>query len=123
MGKATAEIGATAAARKFSAKLGTSINESTMRGLKKAYELERQLKRRREEDELSVTRLPPKKRGRPLLLGKTLDAAVQDYIVKLRERGCPVNTEILRAAAKGLVRAMDATRLAEYGGPATLSVP
>ena len=50
MGKATAEIGAIAAARKFSAKLGTRINESTMRGLKTAYELERQLKRRREDE-------------------------------------------------------------------------
>ena len=46
MGKAAFDLGATAASRKYSAKLGTSINESTMRGLKRAYVLERQSKGR-----------------------------------------------------------------------------
>ena len=41
--------------------------------------------------------------------------------MKLREKGYPVNTEIIRALAKGLVKAMDTTRLAKSGGPATLS--
>ena len=122
MGEAALKFGATAASRRYSAKLGTSISESTMRGLKKAYVLERNRKRRREENESPVTSLPPMKRGRPLILGKTLDDAVQEYILKLREGGCPVNTEIVRAAAKGLIQAMDRTRLAECGGPATLSV-
>ena len=40
--------------------------------------------------------------------------------MKLREWGCPVNTEIVRAVAKALVQAMDTTRLAECV-PATLS--
>ena len=119
MGKATLQFGATAVARKYSVKLGT-VNESTMRGLKQAYVLEGQRKRRRE-DLMTVMSLPHKKRGRPLLLGKTLDA-VQSYILKLRERGCPVNTEIVRAAARGIVQTMGTTRLAEYGGPSTLSV-
>jgi len=48
--------------------------------------------------------LPPKKRGRPLLLGASLDDAVQQYILKLIERGCPVNTTIVRAAAKGIAK-------------------
>ena len=42
--------------------------------------------------------------------------------MKLKERGCPVNMEIVRVVAKGVVKAMDTTRLAECGGPATLSV-
>lgn len=42
--------------------------------------------------------------------------------MKLRETGSPVNMEIVRAAAKGPVKAMDTTRLAKCGGPATLSV-
>ena len=40
MDKATLELGATAASRKYSAKLGTSVNKSTMQGLKKVYVLE-----------------------------------------------------------------------------------
>ena len=84
MGKMTCQIGPTETASKFSAKLGTPINESTMRGMKKAYTDERQKKRRREDDDLTVTTFLLKKRGRPILLGKTLDTAVQDYILKLR---------------------------------------
>ena len=56
------------------------------------------------------------------MLGKTLNDAVQSYILKLRERGCPVNTEIVKAAAREIVQTMETTRLAEYSGPATLSV-
>ena len=56
------------------------------------------------------------------MLGKTIDDAVQSYFLKLRENSCPVNTEIVRAAARGIVRTTETTRLAEYGGPATLSV-
>ena len=54
-----------------------------------------------------IEELPPKKQGRPLLLGATLDSAIQQYILKLKERGCPVNTTIVRAAAKGIAKVMD----------------
>jgi len=40
----------------------------------------------------------------------------------LRDYGCPVNTTIVVAVARGIAKAMDQTRLAEYGGPATLTV-
>ena len=65
------------------------------------YILERKWKRCREKDELAVISLsvPPKTRGWPLILGKTLDNPVQEYILKLRERGCAVSMEIVRAAA------------------------
>ena len=33
-----------------------------------------------------------------------------------------MNTEIVRAVAREIVQTMETTRLAEYGGPATLSV-
>ena len=61
MGKAAAEIGATVAARKFSGKLGTTIIESTVIGMKKAYKLKKRLNRHRKEDESSMIRLPQKK--------------------------------------------------------------
>jgi len=79
MGKDACKMGPTAAAWKYSAKLSTKINESTMRGIKRAY-LEA---RGRQDDDEPVTTLPPKKRGRSLLLGKTLDVAVHEYILKL----------------------------------------
>ena len=56
-----------------------------------------------------------------MLLGKKLNNALQEYILKLRERGCPVNTHLVIAATRGITQAMDRTRLVEYGGPATLS--
>ena len=70
---------------------------------------------------MSVNKLQPKKRGRSLLLGKKLDNAVQEYILKLRECGCPINTHLIIAAARGITQAMDHTRLIEYGGSATLT--
>ena len=70
----------------------------------KAYVLERNLKRHREEDELTVTSLPPKKRGRPFLM-----ILLGVHFETIRERDYPVSTEIIRAAARGLVQAMDIT--------------
>lgn len=121
MGKLVCTIGATAAAKSFSKKLGVKLNESTLCGFKRAYIDERNVKRLREEEDLSVNELQPKKKGRSLLLGKKLDSAVQEYILKLRERGCPINTHLTIAAARGIAQAMDRTRLAEYGGSATLT--
>ena len=40
-----------------------------------------------------------------MFLGKRLDDAVQEYILKLREHGCPVNNELVVAAARGIAQA------------------
>ena len=45
IGKLACTIGATAAAKSFSRKLGVKINESTVRGFKKSYIAERSAKR------------------------------------------------------------------------------
>ena len=121
MGKLACSIGATAAAKSFSRKLGVKINESTVRGFKRAYLAERSAKRLRKEEDCSVNEIQPKKKGRSLLLGRKLDTAVQNYILKLREHGCPINAHLTVAAARGIVQAMDRTKLAEYGGSATLT--
>ena len=99
------------------------MNESTVRGLKQAYLTERRRKWLMEDEDLTVHELPIQKKGRPLLLGKKLDDAVQEYILKLREHGSAINTVIVVAVARGLAVAIDRTRLAEYDGPATLSIP
>jgi len=62
MGKAACKMEPTSVAWKYSAELTTKINESTMHGIKRAY-----LKARGQK--MTVTTLPPKKLGRPLLLG------------------------------------------------------
>ena len=121
MRKLACTIGTMATAKSFSRKLGVTINESIVRGCKKAYIAERSTKRLREEEDLSVNELQPKKKGRSLLLGKKLDNAAQEYILKLRECGCPISIHLIIAATRGIAQAMDRTRLAEYGGPATLT--
>ena len=72
MGKLTCRVGPTEAAKRFSRKLGLTINESTMRSIKKDYMYvnKQHQKRLLEEDDLTVSELPVRKRGRPLLLGK-----------------------------------------------------
>ena len=68
-----------------------------------------------------VTELNPKKRGRPVVLGKKMDDVVQQYISKLRKCGSPINTAVVISGARGILKSMDRTRLAEFGGPATLT--
>jgi len=123
MGKLTCRVGATEAAKRFTKKLEFRINESTMRSIKKDYLDKRHKKRLREKDDLTVSELPVKKRGRPLLLGKKLDNSVQEYILKLRDHGCAINTTVVIAVARGVGTVLERTRLAKYGGPATLSIP
>ena len=67
------------------------------------YVLERQWKRCREEDELAVTSLPPKKWGRVLILVKT-DIAVQEYILKLRERAILSTRKLSKQQQKDLFK-------------------
>lgn len=96
-------------ARYFSRKLKGNINESTVHSIKKAYVQQRQ-------SEQDVLVLPPKKRGRPVLLGAELDSKVQIYLKKLREKGASVSTRIVIAAARGIVMAYDRDILEEFGG-------
>ena len=65
---------------------------------------------------MSITTLPTKKRGRPLLLGPVIDDKVQQYLKAIRRSGGTVNTAIAMAAAKGIVLKTDRTLLVEYGG-------
>ena len=115
-GKFVCTIGATAGAKSFLRKLGVKINENTVRGFKRAYLAKQSTKRLRKEEDLSVNEIQLKKKGRSLLLGRKLDNTVQNYILKLKEHGCSINAHLTIAAARGIVQAMDRTRLAEYSG-------
>ena len=63
LGKLAVDIGASAAAKRFSKKLKYPVNESTARRFKQLYLEERRAKRLREEENLTVSDLPLKKRG------------------------------------------------------------
>jgi len=121
IGKLAGQIGPSEAARRFSRNLGYSVNESTARRFKKLCDQERKTKRMKEEPE-DIIELPLKKRGRPLLLGKSLDDQVQEYIMKLHEYGCVVNTTIVVVVARGLATVIEPSRLSERGGPVTLEL-
>ena len=58
-----------------------------------------------------VDSLETKQKGRLLLLGEELDAAVQEYVSSLRIAGGVVNTVVVRAAAEGIISARGITNL------------
>ena len=60
LGKLAVDVGASAAAKRFSKKLKYAVNESTARRFKQLYLEERRAKRLREEGDLTVSDLPLK---------------------------------------------------------------
>ena len=95
-------------------------DESAVRSFKKSYEEER-ARKRTAGDACIIDELPPKKHGRSVIVGERMDAAIQNYILRVREGNDPVNTVVVIAGARRLLLSMDKTKLAEFGGPATLS--
>ena len=118
IGKYAAENGATRASRHFSTRWNMDIPESSVRRMKSEYLSKvREVRARGEESDVpSVTSLPTKPQGRPLMLGKVIDTAVQDYVTAMRAVGGVVNTNICMAAAEGIVASRDQGLLAQHGG-------
>ena len=86
--------------------------------MKLAY-LDCMKEKRRADDE--ITELPPKKRGRPLLLGKDIDEKIQLYLRKIREQGGIITASVVVAAARGILISSNRMQLAEFGGHIVLS--
>ena len=120
IGKHASENGNSAAARHFSKVLGKELNPSTIRGLKKVY-LEEMSRKRKAGEDMTITSLPAKRRGRPLLLGEELDQKVQQYLRAIRKSGGAVSTAIVLGAARGIILKTNRTLLAEYGGHVVLT--
>ena len=80
------------------------------------------VKRARSENKKIPVTLPPKKRGRHLLLWEKLDQQVQLYLRKVREAGGVVTAAIVMAAAKGIVMSEDKYKVVEYGGYIDLTI-
>lgn len=122
IGRYACENGVAAAARRMSRELDKPLNESTVRRMKRLYQSEVQRKKRaREEDDTTVEKLEPAKRGRPLLLGKRIDEKVKGYVYTLRESGAVVNSAVVIASAKGIIRKLDRTLLSDNGGHVDLT--
>ena len=66
--------------------------------------------------------MPHASLGRPLLLGKELDAKIAEYIHALRLAGGIVNRSIVQAAAKGVVAQSNPSQLQEHGGHLQIGV-
>ncbi len=121
IGKYTAENGVVGARRHFKT-YNWDIHEATLRNFKKKYIEEKKRKRLTEEED-DVLELSCKRRGRKLLLGDRLDNMVQEYIRRIRDSAGIINTAIVVSSARGILLSQDRTRLAEFGGPATLTIP
>ena len=119
MGRYALQHGVSEAARVFSRKLGHQVSKTTVQSLKTAYVSGS----KKDGHDGEPTTLPPKKRGRNVLLGEKLDQKVQAYLVKVREGGGVVSAGIAVAAAKGIVKSYDKSYLAEFGGHISLGVP
>ena len=53
--------------------------------------------------------MPPKKCGRPLLLSESIDKQVQAYVKNSQEQGCIVNSTLVIAAARGILKKFDSS--------------
>ena len=70
---------------------------------------------------ITVESLPIRKRGRPLLIGETLDEEVKAYIREVRNLGGVITSEVTMSAATAIVQKHDRMMLSEYGGPITIT--
>ena len=67
-----------------------------------------------------ITALPSQKRGRPVLLGSSVDVMAQENLKKVIDGGV-VSAVIAMTAARGILLSWDKTKQAEFGGYVQLS--
>ena len=128
LGRYAVENGPTRVSKHFSKLLRKNISEPTTRRFKEEYLLKlKELLKEKPQEKLSMANstavnpveiksLPSKHQGRPLLLGKELDQAIQEYIKNLRAVGGVVNISIVIGAARGIICARNSDLLLENGG-------
>ena len=122
MGKRAAECGIASTVRYFNKIYSDrEVKESSVRTWKKKYTDEVNKRKRAGEEEIDISELPDKKRGRRLLLGEELDRQVQSYILDLRDNGAVINSTITMAVAQGIVNNFDSNLLLENGGHINLT--
>ena len=104
----------------FLKELATTIKPSLLSMWKGKYvaEMNRKVKAGEKDDtgDVGIKTLPVKRRGRPLLLGESLDNEVKSYMGRIHKDGGVITTSIVIAAATAIVRRHDKTLLVENGG-------
>ena len=82
-----------------------NLKESTVRDWRNIYlkQLHDKVKLAKPGEEVKVTSIEMKKRGRPPLLGKNMDNHLQQLITAMRSRGTPIGTNIVCAVARGIL--------------------
>jgi len=121
--KRATEFGITATIRHYASLYPTrgEIPVSNVATWKAKYLKELKIHVQENKQDLIIDKLPNKKRGRPLLLGKELDDYVVLYIKHLRSSGAVVNTAIVMAAATGMAQFCDSNLLSINGGPISIT--
>ena len=114
-GKYASLHGPAAAVKHFMGMCGHAVPESTVRMFRYAYHAELKSQSSAHSGPVSVSSLPCKPKGRPLLVGN-LDNLVKQYIVQLRAAGGVINVDVVMAAARGIVESKNQSLLVEYGG-------
>ena len=113
--------GAAAASAFFSRQYGVKVSLSSVTSMKKAYLESVKQKRQDDSDDDEVASLPLKKRGRPFLLGESMDQQLQLYLKKIRDQGGIVTASVVVGAARGILLSRNRLQLAEFGGHIQLS--
>ena len=123
--KYAVENGNQAAIRHYSKEFCAEVKKSTLSTWKLKYLEEiRKCHNNGEYDksgEIVVSSLPSYKRGRPLLVGDTLDKQVQCYIRATRSTGGTITTTVVLAAGEAIVWTHNENLLHDEGGPIKLT--
>ena len=82
------------------------MSKSTVHSIKLGY-LERLNEQGGDSSDDEIAKLPPKKQGRPLPLGKNMDEQLQLYLKNIQDQGGIVTASVAVAAARGIVMAVD----------------
>ena len=98
--------GISARATYYTRKLGHRVQNSMVHCIKSSYQ--DQLKRiRMGRSNKPLDSLPHKKQGRPVLLGEKIDRMVKADIKNVREAGESVSSQVVIAAARGILTSLD----------------
>ena len=121
VGRYASENGVAAAVRHFKER---NLKESTVRDWRNLYLMELKEKVKvagRVSEEVVVTALPVKKRGRPPIIGVKLDRILQDMIIAMRQRGTPIGTSVIIGVARGLLLKNNKSLILDFGGHISLN--
>ena len=117
IGQYAQEHGIMPAVRKFRNEFDRPLQDSSVRSMRKAYV---EARRHLPDEEVELTELPTKDRGRPLMLGE-YDSEVVEYVEALKRNGVQINHQIVMDAARGVLLHHDKNKLKEFGGPIAIT--